>query len=224
MEFHEMRALVHSLSGDENFVVFTPAQVGTFLNNAARTIAVQTEILTKTVTFTSLDADGGVVLPVDWIKPVWIRWAGTQLFEVNLDMIRVEGYLEEPAVGQPSGYVQLLSRQTSATVHNSRLEFWPQQTGSQSGLDIDCEYIAFPTVMTADSDICGLPDILHEPVCLMALKRCKQMENDFQAAEMIQAEINALLSQATTLYRGTAHSYASIRSSEERFTPYFSEW
>lgn len=220
----EMISAVKGLAGDENQVLWSDTQILRYLNWAQKQLAEKTECLQKKITITSLDSDGGVLLPTDFFRVLNVKYTGQNLYEVQQDTIRSQGMIDEPSTQQPVGYCVFPYFQTSATVRNPRMEFFPQQTGSQTGLSIEVWYIAHPLDLSADTDVSGLPEFMHEIAVMYAVKRCKQQEDDFQAAREFQTEIDRMLADAMfTMHAGNYTSFGSVRDPEEFYRNYF-DW
>jgi hypothetical protein len=212
----EMVLAVQEMIGDTNSVYATSSTVLRYLNWAQKQIAEKTECLQKKVTITSLDADGGALLPVDFFRPIVVKWAGQNLYEVFQDQIRISGMVDAPQSNtQAVGYCVFPYFQTSATVRNPRMEFYPQQTGSQTGLNIEVWYTAYPTDLSGGTDVSGLPEFMHEIAVMYAVRKFKLQEDDYQAARELQTEIDRMMSEAMFLvHAGSYTSFSSVRDPE----------
>lgn len=221
MLFSDMRQMVKDLAGDQDQVQFTNTQINRNLNQAQRIIAYKTECVEKRASFTQLDNvagtfSGGVTLGTDFIRPRIVRFDGQILTEVSQDVLYPELTSVELVSTLPYGYYLTQTLPTSATARSRRMEFLPSQTLGRLGVNVEMLYIGTPNDMTADSDVSGLPELLHDAVVMTAFARTKLQENDYQGYQFImQNEVTPMIAEAMyILGPSTANSFGEIRDAQ----------
>jgi len=217
MNLLEMQTMVSALAGDESKVQFTDAQITQYLNWATGEIGRRLEILQKTVAFTALDATdvlGGVVMPADFDQELHVFWNGIPLSRT--DFADYYSDYTGSASNENATYYTLQNYAIPASPtagSTRRMLFYPYQPPGRTGLNINVMYQSLPTALAGPTDVCNLPAICHEVVCLYALSRCKLQENDYTAYQMIAKDVyNKLMELSTLMDESNAFSYPVVRS------------
>lgn len=159
MTFEEMQDGVHQVTRDTPQEFITPDDVKGWLNQGARKVAERTKVLTKVLRSSDVGApaieDGTLVLPDDVIDIRSLRMATFD--DVDFDVSDDDWFDLQDIGGSPSP--------SWGRVFAGKVEFLPEPV---DGYEYSLRYVAAPTTMVDDDDVCELPVELHDRVVFYA--------------------------------------------------------
>jgi hypothetical protein len=203
MNANEMSELVRTLIGDLDGAQFTATQVLAYLNSGQRFVALRLECCESSATGVALDANGGIALPVGFIRPRMLLWNGEPLaYRQHSEYLNPS----DTSTGEPDFYYQINQGGPR------RLQFHPAQTALKA-VNYTLYYTSVPADMALDLAECVLPEHVHEIICMYAVAKCKMQENDYEGYRFIMAEeVHTRLNDAVfELSPIPADSYGVIR-------------
>lgn len=212
MDLAGMQAYVSALAGDESNVQFSATQIYQYLSWGQQEICRRLELCQEPVSFTALDAGapGGVALPSDFSQELHVFWGGSRLSRMDYASF-YNDYAGTTSTDNAAAYT-VGGYSAVAPVGVRKMLFWPYQTASRTGLNIEVIYTSVPNDITIANGIV-LPTVCHEALCLYALARCKLQENDYPAYQLINKDVYAKLLEMTSLMNeADGFSYPVIRS------------
>jgi len=189
----ELRTAVQAMTGDLDGVLFTVADIDRYLNMAQTEICRRARILQKNIsgaqTLSSFDTYGGLLLPTDFLieKEVYYGNPLVRLGKLPYDSFWIDQPTTTPSTATPTSYV-VTDYLTGSQNNQRHMLFYPFMTPGLTNQFVRVGYIAKPAVLTSPTDIPNLPDQWHELIILMATRRCKIQEDDWQAATSLAGE------------------------------------
>lgn len=203
MNLGEQVLRVQKLFGDTEEAQVDRAFIITALNDAQIDIARKTSVLLKRATSSTLNADSSYELPDDYIALQSVKLNGIRL---KREQIRTLDELYED--------LTLVSSGTPSLYYvDGRVLWFVPPPNTDGANDIEIRYIKRPTDLEVDNDISDLPITFHEDMVRYALARCKEVDEQVEAAAYIMGdyENNRISTSRNEVYDDDASSYPSVR-------------
>lgn len=203
MNHGEMITQVQNLFGDTSEAQVTRAFITSMLNNGQLDVARKTKCLMRRSETHVESGTDAYELPDDFIQIESATIDGRRLTPIpkaTLDEYdptrQADGY-----TGSPTNFF---------TVGRT---FFLYPTPSESGnANLDIWYVKRPVDLVDNEDESDLPISFHEDVVLYALVRCKQLDEEFGQAQVIQQDYEErLIESKNETWDERADSYPSVR-------------
>lgn len=186
MNFGEIKIRVQRLFGDESGAQIEEADILRWANDAQLDIARHTEILKKHAETNVIAEDGSFTLPDDIIALHRVTYEGKILYHTTLERID-EQYpnLDEVASGTPGHYYSW----------GNLLYIHPRPNVGSTGT-LDIWYVKSPVPLVDSTSVSELPAHMHEEIVRYCVARAKELDEDWQAAQILTGDYQARLAQA----------------------------
>lgn len=224
MMLSELRTAVQSLVGDLDGILFTTADIDRYLNWAQAEICRRSRVIQKQVTglqtLTSFDTYGGLLLPTDFLieKEVYYGSPLVRLGRIAYDTYYIDQPTTTPSTATPTVYT-VTDYLTGSQNNQRHMLFYPYMTPGLTNQNVRVSYIAKPAALVVTTDVPNLPDQWHELIVLMAVRRCKVQEDDWQAAGNLQQEIERYYKELLSELQGDS-ALVSYQIRDEQI-PYY---
>lgn len=180
----QMQTLVQQIAGDDSGVQFPNAMVLSFLNQSLLDVTRRTQAYVKQYSTTTLTVVGdfnALTPPADFLQVSRLRWNNQPLYVIPATQVKRQIL----AAGVPFSYF----------MWGQYIRFYPESTAT-TGLDIDLDYVAAPTLLAAAGDVTVIPPQYDMDVVQGAVMLCKQREEDTEGFQLVGAYQGERLAQS----------------------------
>jgi len=203
MNLLEIKTAVKRQFGDESGAQITEADITRWANDAIRDIVRKVEITNQHRETAVIAGDAGYELPDSFMYIARVTLDNRLLPERKLRDLDLESRaVDETGSGTPESYY----------IWNRTIYLYPTPAvGGSANLDI--WYVSSPAALVADEDVPEIPAFMHEDIVRYCLARAKELDEDWQAASLMNSDYEARVMQAR--YEQSAQptdTYPSIRT------------
>lgn len=203
MNLGEIKTSVKRQFGDESGAQISESDIVRWANDALRDIVRKVEITNQHRETAVIAGDAGYELPDSFMYIARVTLDNRLLPERKLRDLDLESRaVDETGSGTPESYY----------IWSNTLYLYPApSTGGSSNLDI--WYVSAPTALLVDEDVPEIPAYMHEDIVRYCLARAKELDEDWQAAALLNNDYESRVMQAR--YEQSAQpvdSYPSIRT------------
>lgn len=202
MNLAEIKTAVKRQFGDESGAQITEADITRWANDAVRDIVRKVELTNQHQETAAVGGDGSYELPSNFMYIARVTYNNRLIREKKMQDLDLESNnIDGTSSGEPVSYY----------IWNSTLYLYPAPASSGTG-NLDIWYVSQPTTLADDNAIPEIPAYMHEDIVRYCLARAKELDEDWQAAQMLDSDYEARIMQAR--YEKSAQptdSYPSVR-------------
>lgn len=199
---------VQTAIGDSTGALVTTTNILDYVNDAQLAINAEAEVVRGGVGINTVAGTMAYALPADFLAPYSLEMDYSLATRYMLPYLsRNEVYSRYPALNQtsergaPVGYF----------IDGGFVNFFPIPIVAGSA---SFTYVKIPTAVTAVGNSLELPASLHPLVVRMVVALVKEVDEDYEAAQMIKSEIFTELGLTKSRFQQTDNSYAIIRDDD----------
>lgn len=203
MNLAEIKTSVKRQFGDESGAQITEADITRWANDAIRDIVRKVEITNQHRETAAVAEDGSYELPDNFMYIARVTFDNRLINERKLQDLDLDSRAVDTAgSGTPESYY----------IWNNTLYLYPAPSRGGSG-NLDIWYVSQPAALTSDTDVPEIPTYMHEDIVRYCLARAKELDEDWAASQIFDADYEARVMQAR--YEKSAQptdSYPSVRT------------
>lgn len=202
MNLGDIKTAVKRQFGDESGVQITESDITRWANDALVDIIRKVEITNQHRETAAISGDAGYELPSNFMYIARVTYDNRLLRERKLrDLDLQSNSVDSVGSGTPEYYY----------IWSNTLYLHPAPSSTGSG-NLDIWYVSRPESLVSNADEPEIPDHMHEDIVRYCLARAKELDEDYEAAVLFEADYEARMMQAR--YESSSQptdSYPSIR-------------
>lgn len=198
----ELTTQVQILAGDTSGALITTTMIHNWLNEAQNEIARKTECLKEHAQTNGVAEDGTYDLPDDFIRIEDLTWDGVSLVETERSHIKTlnRHHDADPVVGLPRMFY----------TWGRTIGLFPSPDTSGTG-NLDIWYVKLPASLDDDTDVPEIPAYMHTDMIRYAVARAKEVDEDWDAAGKLDADLEVRLIQSKDDAQNNGHTFPAVR-------------